>query len=191
MPAIMKHLAQFLLITLSLAAPLFGQTANLSFSGGNGTPLTVTLNSPIVFTISPGVTDTTAFFTFENVGNIMDMMFGTGSGTLAFSINGAGSTLITNGNSGYSSPAVSPDDFYVYDNTVFPLVHANDSLTLNAGSWTTTANISAAAPADGNYTAFITDGSGQRISTVPEPSAAALLGLGGLLALSRGRAKRR
>ena len=185
----MKHLARLLLVTLFFVSPVLGQTASLSFSGGNGAPLTVTLNSPVVFTINPGTPDSSAFFTFENVGNIMDMMFGTGSGTLSFSINGGGNVFITNGNSGYSSPSVTPDDFYVYDNSVFPLVQGNDSITLNAGSWTTTANIAAVAPANGNYEAFITNGSGQRISTVPEPSSIVLLGLG-LLTLAGLRGKR-
>ena len=156
--------------------------ANLTFSGGNGSPLSLTLNQPVVYTITTGFS-VGPFFIFQNVGNPFNGMGGDSPrGTISFTINGGASQEIYTMNSGVNVGVVTADDLVIFGNE--PGANAGDVILLSAGTLTTSGNIQAPPPPNGSYTTFIADGSGNLVSTngiaVPEPQSAALLVAGGL-----------
>jgi hypothetical protein len=169
--------------------------ANLTFSGGNGSPLSLTLNQPVVYTITTGFS-VGPFFIFQNVGNPFNGAGGTVLGTISFTINGGASQVIYTINSGVNVGVVTANDLYIFGSE--PGANAGDIIFLSAGTLTTTGNVAAPPPANGSYTTFITDGSGNLVSTngiaVPEPQSAALLvtagGLGFLFLMRQPRRSR-
>jgi hypothetical protein len=147
-----------------VAASAQGQ-ANLTFSGGNGSPLSLTLTQPVTFTINIAGPSNGPIFDFQNLGG----------GNQAFSQEGSGLAL----------GAIAAND--VYANGSFVSLNLGDVVLLHAGTLTTTPNFAAAPPANGSYNAFITNTSGTRASAngvaVPEPQSAAFFALGGLALL--------
>jgi hypothetical protein len=170
--------------------------ANLTFSGGNGSPLSLTLNQPVVYTITTGFS-VGPFFIFQNVGN---PFHGAGDGGLhgniSFTINGGASQEIDIMNSGVNVGVVTANDLYIFGSE--PGANVGDVIFLSAGTLATFGNVAAPPPSNGSYTTFITDGSGNLVSTngvaVPEPQSAALLvtagGLGFLFLMRRPRRSR-
>ena len=171
-----------------LAAASHAQAqAVLSFSGGSGTPLTITLSQPLTFTITTAET-TLPYFTFKNVGNVFGSETGDGvTGNITYEINAGGALTFAAAGSDYTGGDTAPTDLSLQSSANSSFV-VGDVVTLSAGTETTNDNFAATAPAGGSFTAFIADEAGYSISTdgVPEPSTWALLGLGvaGLLALT-------
>jgi hypothetical protein len=156
-------------------------------------PVTYTLNSSVgnedVLFVLVGAS--TGSFPF---GGRVDSF---GSGTLGYSVNG-GPTQFLNYtfDARITINAITPADV-VLDNTSSANAVPNGTVVLSSGTFTTNDNFSPAAPANRNYTTFIVDGAGDRISsngvsnlvTAPEPASAALalpLALG-LMTVSRRR----
>ena len=166
--------------TLTVLPQKAGAQANLTFSGGSGTPLTMTIASPITYTIITSVGGGDGpVFAFQGVGNVIGYAFPPVTATMTFSINGGAAQTINAINSGYTGGSLTADDVYVFGS--FPGVTVGDTVFLSAGAITTTTNIAAAAPANGTYNTFITDGAGDKISgspSAPEPGTLALLALG-------------
>jgi len=164
----------------------------LSWSGGSGTPLSVTFADPIIFDVT--TTSTPSFapaFVMVGMGNLFGGTFPAATG-LTYSINtlnGGSNLSISQWDSGISGGDVAATDVYFWG--TLPGVTVGDIVTLNAGTLTGTAPYAGVAPTATSAEMFLMDGNGANLSTggittVPEPTAA-LLGTLGLLGLLRRR----
>jgi hypothetical protein len=176
--------AIFALIGISLLSTRAAQAqANLAFSGGSGTPLTITLLSPVTYNITSS-SSSGFFFVFKDIGNIFTNSFPVVTSTITYIINGgAAQNSITKLNSGLGGPpsALNPTDVYCLG--VLPNVNVGDTVFLSAGAFTTTSNIAASAPANGLYPTFVLGpgitniGNGVSGVAAPEPGTLALITL--------------
>ena len=181
-----------LLAVLAVSCTTGHSQAHLSFSGGSGSPLTLSLAQTITYTITNPRTSDAPLFVFEDLGNLFQNGQYIVNSTITFSRNGGEALTITTVNSGISSFDLSANDVYMYG----PMAGANvgDVITLRSGSITTMSNVAAAAPSNGSYDTFVVDGQGVRLSpngvAVPEPQSVLLgvIGLGVLLVCARRRA---
>jgi hypothetical protein len=164
----MKLKLRFSLAVLSALAiyiPAAQAQANLTFSGGNGNPLSISLQQPVSYTINNSqcaLSTSGPIFLFDEAGN----PFGSGvllNGTITFSVNAGAAQPITNANSGVIAGNVTPNDLFIYGQ--LQSVPNGSIVTLSAGTVTTTGNVAAAPPANGSFTTFIVDGNtGNRCS---------------------------
>ena len=178
-------------LSLALAAAVLGLAtlgaaharaqASLTFSGGLGTPLTLTLNAPVTYAITAaGANGNAPLFDFQGVGNVFVNL--TVSGTVTFTINGGAAQTFTKINSGFANGSVAAADAYIYG--ALPGVAVGNTVVLTAGTLTTSGNFAGAPPAGGSFPTFVFDGFGTKldavngVSVVPEPSTWALLGVG-------------
>lgn len=185
-----------LLFTIAAAtAPLFSASAqaNLSFSGGSGNPLAITLLGPVQYTITSTPDSQLPFFVFTGTGNIFSLSSVLGS--MTYSVNGLGSFGFTIAASNFSSPTITVNDMYLYG--TFQTLVIGDIVRLNAGTLTTVHNFAAAAPTSRAYATYINDDNsstrsspGVGATVVPEPASFALMAAG-LLGLVAVRARRR
>ena len=174
------------LLLAALVPAAHADSAPLTFSGGSGSPLTITLPQPVTYVVTSGPAG--ALFDFEGVGNIFGGTLNL-SGTLNYTINGGAPISINAGNTGSTTGTIAPTDLILFHNPLPGNVNIGDTIVLSAGSVTTAINIPAAAPANGNYSAILVDPSGNQIGTgvVPEPASISMLALGGLALLARRR----
>ena len=174
-------------LVIGAALPVHGQ-ALLTFSGGNGGAVTLTLNAPVTYTITTA--NTVPFpeqFVFAAAGDPYSGGNALGGGSLAFTVNGGAPTSITTGRS---------------NGTVYLAASSSTTLavgyvvTLTAGSYTSVNTFAAPVSSNGSYVTYITSASGTVLSgggvETPEPSTWALLGLGaaGMSLVLRRRAAR-
>ena len=176
-----------LVLTLAAAGLAAASSARaqalLAFSGGNGTPLTLTLNAPISYTVTrAGATLNAPYFDFQGVGNVFSSRYNLG-GTITFTINAGAAQGFGTLASGFSAGSEAATDAYLYGS--MPGVAVGNTVTLNAGTLTTTGNFAGAPPAGGSFQTFLFDGNGNKLDAVngvagpvPEPSTWALLGVG-------------
>ena len=164
------------------AAGAANAQANLTFSGANGTPLTITLLTPITYTVTAPTSEVN--FVLKGVGDY-SITYSPGATNLTYRVNGGAATPITTYKTGGVGGAVSSQDVIFYGANV-PLVVGN-TVTLSAGTFTTDGNFGAETPANGSYTTFIATNTGTQISTngasataSPEPASLALVGVGGV-----------
>jgi hypothetical protein len=154
--------ATFIMAAISISAA-YGQ-ANLTFSGGNGTPLSITLNQSVTYTINnSNCTASIPYFIFDGVGNIFGFETLV-SGTIAFSINNGTANPIEVANSGIAAGAISADDVFVIGDTSTSSP-SGSTIVLRAGTITTTGNFAGAPPASRSYTTFITNDNADRCTT--------------------------
>jgi len=160
----------------------------LDFSGGGGTPLTITLPEAVTYTADRSTASST--FIFQGTGDPLGGFQRQFTGTITYRINGGAPIPIDTGVSGFNGG----NDLAANDLNLFkfsaPSVQAGDVVVLSAGSITTTTAMGNPAPADGLYPAFLLDNS-RRLNgpgtVVPEPAAASALGLAGVRLLARRR----
>jgi len=156
---------QFLIaavFVLMIYIPTVQAQANLTFSGGNGTPLSTTLQRSITYTTT---TDCifSPFFVFQGVGNVFPLSYLEVTGTISYSINGGFARPINRVNSGLSGGVLSENDVYIYNVFALSRLPRFATVVLNAGTLTTTTNFGGAPPQDGSYTTYIWD-AGNRCS---------------------------
>ncbi len=171
----MKLKLQFIIaifIALVIYIPAVQAQANLTFSGGNNAPLTITLLNPVTYTINNTACTTTGLpattgpaFLFDEAGNPFFNTFRnvTSTSTIRYSINGGAAQPITMANSGRASNDLTTNDIYVFGNT--QSLPINSTVVLSAGTITTTGNVTAAPPANGSFPTFINNNFSIRCST--------------------------
>ncbi len=172
--------------SLAIATAPAQAQANLVFSGGNGTPLTISLTSPVTYTVTKA-TRGVPYFTFDAVGlpAIPNNPVASGYefvGSWTYSINGAAPVLLDELGTDYSGGNTTADDLFIGRGLDMRFAVGN-TVTLNATTITTRVNIPGATPVSGTYHTFVGNLSGTTIATsnaavvVPEANSAALLGL--------------
>lgn len=178
----MKKLS-LLLFTLLACLPLSAQVT-LSFSGGSGSPLTVTVENDVTFQLTAN--GNKFDFVEFSIPGFTSLSEGSIAGTFGFTTNGGALTTFeaANGTSG---------TLLLF--TLSSTWTVGDLVTLHAGSFTTSANYAGSLPADGSYSAMLVDNNLNAIATVsavPEPSTyAALFGLSALGVAAVVRQRRR
>ncbi len=172
---------------LFFASMTVGQAAvALTWSGGNGSPLSLTLSSPVAFT----ATGSSPFIAFIMPGAGDSFTSFTAVTGLTYSVNGGSDQAIDSIHSGYSVGNVVPNDTYIFNGTGAGVI-IGDVVTLSAGTLTTTDSFAGAPPSNTSVEMFITDELGVNIgggTAVPETSTALLGGLSLLGLLRRRRA---
>ncbi len=193
----MKLKLQFIIaifIGLVIYIPAVEAQANLTFSGGNGTPLTITLLNPVTYTINNTACTTILLpattgplFVFDEAGNpfLNNFQSVTNTSTIRFSINGGAAQPITMENSGRPGNDRTTNDIYAFGNV--QSLPINSTVVLSAGTITTTANFAAAPPANGSFSTFITNNFGTRCSTVSMAPTAATVSVSGRVTTAQGR----
>src|SRR4028118_459533 len=146
----MKLKLQFIItaiIVLAIYIPVVHGQANLTFSGANGTPLTITLQQSVTYTINNPNCTSGPIFIFDEAGSFPsvggDQLV---SGTMSFSINAGSAQLIDRTGSSTTVGVLTTNDIYALRNPLVPLSNG-DVVVLNAGSYTTANNISGPLPA--------------------------------------------
>lgn len=171
-----------LALVAAAAASAMAANPSLTFTGGLGTPLVITLETPVSYiaTVSSG---SAPAFIFKNVGLIYNGIFDV-TGDITFSINGGPATAITGTQWDFSNNDVTANDFIMFG--AFGTVTAGDTVTLSAGTITTGTSLPGpTVPSSGTYETFIASEPGNNIGSgtaVPEPAPLAL-GAVGLVAL--------
>ena len=147
--------------------------ANLTFSGGNGTPLSITLQQTISYTLTSACRNPVPVLKATN----MPFSFTVVSGTMTFSINGGTPRNFTVASSNTNFGDVTSNDIFLnYPNGGGdPTLPIGATFVINAGTLTTTANVAAPPAAGGSFTTFLVCGNttGLRTSndgTVPTAS---------------------
>ncbi len=194
----MKLKLQFIIaifIALVIYIPAVQAQANLTFSGGNNTPLTITLLNPVTYTINNTACTTTGLpattgpaFLFDEAGNPFFNTFRnvTSTSTIRYSINMGTPQLITTANSGRAAVNDrTENDIYVFGNT--QSLPINSTVVLSPGTITITGNFSGALPANGSFSTFITNNFGTRCSTVSMAPTAATVSISGRVMTASGR----
>ena len=186
-------------LTLLLLAALPGRAhaqADLTFSGGNGAPLSLELNAPVTYVVTAAPAFGSPQFDLQGVGDVFGGNTGglSLSGTITFTINGGAAQTLSTIRSGFINGNVAATDASLFG--AEPGVAVGNTVVLDAGTLTTTGNFAGAPPASGSYPTFLVDAYGQRLDVVngvaaPEPSTWALLGLGGATALGLTLGQRR
>jgi hypothetical protein len=130
------------------------------FSGGSGSPLTITLPYAISFTVTNDTSAINAVFVFKGVGTFLGGITGA-AGSLGYTTNGA-SPLAINSTGNISLGAATTNDMVLFK-MASPGVALNVVLGLSSGAATTTTNITAAAPPSGLYSAIFIDINGTQL----------------------------
>ncbi len=177
----MRTLLYYLVAVLVLLCGSARAGVIVSFSGGNGTPITLTLPQPVDYAITSSTpTLSGPYFVFQNVGNIFAGGFdNAGSSTITYSVNGGPAQSLT---SLANNQAPNPIDLTILGTQTGATV--GNIVRLNAGTFTSSVNVAAAPPMNGSYDTFVVDNNGAQHSglgvSVPEPQSAVILASGAM-----------
>jgi hypothetical protein len=180
-----------LLGTMAVDVSNRAQAQGFIYSGGNGTPLTITLTSSLQFTVTQGITDNYGAIIFYD-----NSAYSTSQASQQDNFDVTSGLVLTDSRTGiipaetgYSANgcATSYDNIFFYGyftaNDTCD-IQVGDVLTLSAGSVTTLSAFYAPAPTPSD-SFVVKNNSGTQIgggtlTPAPEPSTLALAGLGGL-----------
>jgi|GEM_PF-6883484 len=140
--------------------PAVQAQAHLTFSGGNGTPLSITLLQSVTYTInntncSSGTNGAGPIFVFDEAGRFLPVGDRPANGTISFSIDGGTTQLINRMGSGGTTPVLTPNDIYAFRSPLSSL--SGSTVVLNAGTFSTASLVPGPPPANGSFTTFITN----------------------------------
>lgn len=174
---------------LAFAAPCRGALIpfQVNFSGGNGSPVTITLPQALTTTVTNTAPNVGPFFVIQGVnwgGGAISV-----STTLSYTIDGT-SPVPINAMSGGAGGV----DLRLFQENLNDWVslNVNDVLVLSSGTMTTQASFSGPAPASGLYTGILVDKDGNQqgvLAPVPEPSSLCLIAVAVPLLLTRRRSR--
>jgi hypothetical protein len=167
------------IIVLAVYVPAARAQANLTFSGGGGTPLSITLQQTVSYTLTAACRNPAPVFKNTNIS----FPFTSASGTMTFSINGgaARNFSVASGNTNFGD--ITANDIFINYPTsaADPTLPIGTTFVLNPGTLTTSSNVAATPPAGGSYTTFLVCGNtdGLRISnngTIPTAASVSVSG---------------
>lgn len=144
--------------------------AQLTFAGGNGGPITLTLLNSLTYTVF-AVPSAQLYFDFDGVGG--PIVSGTGSGTITYSVNGGAPQVIDSLTNGFAAGSVTPDDLALRG--LFIALGVGDTVTLTPGTFTTAFGFNGTFT-NGTYATRLSDFGGNFVGTVvsaPEPTSVA------------------
>jgi len=174
------HPRTLAILTLLAASSAHGAVAAL-LSGGNGDFMTVTLPETITFTIQEGVLieNENFFVVLQGVGNYFNLDKNI-VGTLTYSFNGGPNQNLVGLANGVNYNDLVATDMYLYGAGQPGFIQTGDVIVISPGASTTTTGVNGPLTVNTSFEAFLVDSNGRRISAnaVPEPSGAALAGLG-------------
>lgn len=185
----MKLKLRFLIATFIVLSVIYVPTAQaqarLKFSGGGGTPLTVTLENTVTYTLTSNCASG-PIFVFQNVGRIFlfspdfpangDPAFPFATGNISYRINGGAAQFVDQEVNGIAAASVNKPDFGFYRGGQ-PGATAGSTIVLSPGTITTTTNVSGTPPTGSNlYPTFITNASGVRCDAAVTAAAVSISG---------------
>ncbi len=144
------------IIVLAIYIPTARAQANLTFSGGNNTPLTTTLQGAVTYTLTAPCR--VPFPIFQNTGSLFTsntMLIA--AGTMTYSINGGTARGFSSFASGLSLADISQNDIFIGfpNSNADPTLPVGTIFVLNPGTLTTTTNVAPASPTGGSFTTFL------------------------------------
>jgi hypothetical protein len=163
---------------LMIYIPAVHAQANLTFSGGNGTPLSTTLQTAVTYTTTSDCGDNPNFV-FQEVGDPLAGVPRGVTGNITVSINGGAAKPIDRQVSGVASNGITANDLYVFGNLEAGTI--NGMVVLSAGTITTTSNVTGAPPTNRSYITFLVNNHGGRCTSngVAVPATAASVSISG------------
>jgi hypothetical protein len=151
-------LAAFVATTLGAPPKVY-----LSFSGGNGSPLQVTVSQPISYVVQSSGSDA-VFFNFIGTNVTFGGMAPNGpSTTLRWTKNGGSPQTFDEVASAFTGGDLTAGDLWF--GAMGGARAVNDVFVISPGTLTSLGNVAAVRPPDGYYTTFLDDGPGNRTSS--------------------------
>lgn len=143
------------IIVLAIYIPAAKAEANLTFSGGGGAPLSITLQSSVSYTLTSACRNPVPIF--KAVGNPFANSFPLVSGSMTYSINGGAARPLTVANSGITFGDIAPNDILINYPTGGgdPILPIGTTFVINPGTLTSNTNAPGVRPPNGSYTTFL------------------------------------
>jgi filamentous hemagglutinin family protein len=171
--------AAFFVLAIYIPA-VFGQQAQLTFSGSGGSQFSVTLQNTVTYTIGSTPCTNASIFVFKGVGtpqSTTDPAFQNVTGNITFTVNGGAATPINTQANQFTVNEVMPNDLVLY-NAPFSSLPANSTIVLSPGMVTTVNNLNGTLPANGAFDTFIVNSNGVRCASAVTPTAASVFVFG-------------
>lgn len=141
-----------------------GGVVQMSFSGGNGAPLTLALPRPISYTVAVDTPNAGTVFVFRNVGALTAGGVRFGVGSLSYTVNGGAVMQIDRAGTVALGGSVDANDVSLF-HTPSGAVNLNDVVLLSPGTFSMTGNVAAPPPPAGFYEAILTDTFGNQVGS--------------------------
>jgi len=159
------------LVVFGVGSSALGGSVPMSFSGGNGAPLTLTLPRPISYTVALDTPNAGTVFVFRNVGALTAGGVRFGVGSLSYTVNGGAALQIDRAGTVALGGSVDANDVSLF-HTPSGAVNLNNVVLLSAGTFSMSGNVAASPPPAGFYEAILTDMFGNQLgsgTTITDP----------------------